>query len=442
MSEKNEVTFEQLNKTLNELYLIKDPYIIKLMCAFVQSHKLSADPIWSVIIAPSGGGKTEMINLLKYVKDVHPLSTLTPNTLISGARSSDGETSLLLQMKDDNGNHAGILTFEDFTTLMSERREDRNAIFGQLRGVYGGEYKKSFGTGSSVGWEGKITFVAGATPIFYSFRGSHTAALGERFILYEIQQPDRVEAARKTMENQAGGDIKTRRREAQEIFATYNNALTPTNDIIHLPKDYKEMILKITEMTTRARSEPIREKDREKKITEVLPPEMPTRFAGQIQIIAKTLININIHNTKDDSLTDLDKDMLNKIMMDSIPATKRGLMRALTKYNEAETTALATKLSLPTGSARTNLEDLNAQGLIKRIKGGRADRWLINDQYRDIISEIDKIEPLGEDLTEDKAELTDEELLNEQERRRAKLEEDQISPEDIERANRLLADDH
>src|SRR3990167_970776 len=101
-------TLAKLQKKIEEVYLLKDPYITEVMAASVIAHFLSSDPCWIVIVAPSGGAKSEFINLLHLIKwtppitseypepreqQIYSMSTLTAKTFISGAKAVGHDTS-------------------------------------------------------------------------------------------------------------------------------------------------------------------------------------------------------------------------------------------------------------------------------------------------------------------------------------------------------------
>src|SRR3990167_6859995 len=208
------LTLQGLQEKIEKIYLVKDPYITKVLCVSVISHFLSSDPCWIVIVAPSGGAKSEFINLIHKVawtpptkpgeeareQKVHAMSTLTSKTFISGQKVIGKDTSLLLQISN------GIITFKDLTSLLSEQKDERAMIMAQLREIYDGKLAKSFGTGETLVWTGKITIIAGATYAIHSMKQAYTA-MGERFIFYNMEQPSRYEAAKRTMENQQEGKM-------------------------------------------------------------------------------------------------------------------------------------------------------------------------------------------------------------------------------------------
>src|SRR3990167_4515917 len=177
---------KKLQSLFEGVYLIKDQYILKMLLAGVISQRLPSDPVWFIIVASSSSGKTEFINAISNCDGVVPLSTLTPKTFVSGVKLAGGkEASLLLNLnKGTDMEGDGILAFKDLTSLLSERHEDRSVIMGQLREIYDGKYSKSFGTGQTVDWKGKITIIAGSTYAIHQLKQAYSA-LGERFLTGE-----------------------------------------------------------------------------------------------------------------------------------------------------------------------------------------------------------------------------------------------------------------
>lgn len=414
---------QKLQDAISSIYLIKDPYITKLMVASVVSQFLSSDPVWIVIVAPSGGCKSEFINMLSLVRWtlpgadkteeqlVHPISTLTSRTFVSGYKAGGKDPSFLLKIK------SGIITFKDLTSLLSEHRDDRAVIMAQLREIYDGKYVKRFGTGEEINWEGKITIVAGATYAIHTLKASYTA-MGERFIFYNLIQPNREEAAEKTMENQEEGKMTEHRYNLSVIFSEY--AISVLNNMLakqpKMDPATRKDIISLAELSTRARSDVERNyRSPQQEITEVHPPEMPTRFAGQLQTMVQALKVINYHETGKFELLDTDTNIINKLALDSVTKMRRIVMQELSRYEFIKTSGLAMKLGLPTNSVRRYLEDLVALEIADRKKGSgpNGDEWNIKQHYRALMAQFEGIEFQGTDLTEANAEPTDEQLLAE-----------------------------
>ena len=406
MADKNKRgELKKLEEAVKAVYLIADPYITKFICAMILTQKLSSDPAWAVIVAPPGGGKSEFINMIGKCMNVHALSTLTSRTLVSGAKKAGEETSLLMKI-----GKTGIITFKDMTSLLSENKDDRSVIMGQLREIFDGKYDKTFGTGETVSWAGKITVIAGATYAIHTLRQAYTA-MGERFLFYNLIQPDRIEAARRNMENQQEGNMAEKRNNLSDMMKQYVDVTVEIPEKLpDLDEDLKNKILDIAELATRARSETERNwRSPQMEITEVHPPEMPTRFAGAVMAIALALAVINHNEYGKFDLLEGDKKILYKIALDSVTKSKRIAMQELAKYDVLETGGLATKIGFPTSTIRRWMEDLTALGVAEREKhgGSKGDRWKILPRYKTIISEFEDIKIEGGELTDDNADAGD-----------------------------------
>lgn len=389
----NEEIVEDLKKLIESVYLIADPYITELMVASVIAHRLSSDPTWIIVVAASGGAKSEFINMVSKCVGVHSMSTLTSHTFISGQKKSGQETSLLLRINN------GIITFKDMTSLLSENKEERGIIMAQLREIYDGKFSKAFGTGEAIEWRGKITVLAGATHVIHSMKQAYSA-MGERFLLYNMIQPDRIEAARRTMENQEEGQMTEKRNMLADAFRkVIEEDITIPSEIPKIAKELQNELLDLAELATRARSEVERNwRSPQMEITEVHPPEMPTRFAGQLQTIARALMVLGGQGV----LSENHKKILYKLALDSVTKTKRTAMQELAKYEVIETAGLAIKLGFPTSTIRRWLEDLTALGIAEREKGSgsKGDRWNIIPKYKIIIQKFEGIKSEKDELTE------------------------------------------
>lgn len=403
----------KLKKAFHDVYLIEDEFIVDVLCANYISFLLKADPVWTIIVAPSGGAKSEMVNTLNICNYVHPISTITANTIVSGAKLGGGKPASLLHKlsKGTPMEQSGIITFKDLTSLMSEQDVVKKTIMGQLREVFDGKYVKEFGTGESVRWEGKVTVIAAATFKFHDMRQEY-AAMGERFIMYEMDQPDRKEAAHRSMDNQESGEIQDKRQELQRMMKTYlNETVEIPAELPSIDEALKDDLLNLAEMTTRARSDVKRAWfSPDKEILEVYPPEMPTRFAASLQTIARSLMILSQNET---GILEMPVDyhrILHKYALDSITPGRRKAMQELSRYNVLETKGLAMKLDLPTSTLRRNLEDLVALGLAIREpgSGNKGDRWQIKPQYKELIRKFEGINQEADELTEMNAEVNTE----------------------------------
>jgi len=381
--------FKKLTDLFSSVYLVRDPYVLKTMSAVAISQQIPGDPIWVVIVGASGSGKSEYINSLVKCVGVFPLSTLTSHTFISGMKGRGQETSLLLKIQN------GIITFKDLTSLLSEHKDDRSVIMAQLREIYDGKYSKTFGTGETIPWSGKITVIAGSTYAIHTLKQQYTA-MGERFLFYNMIQPDRVEAARRTMQNQEEGNMDQKRLMLAENMGIYmNDTIVIPTQLPRITKEFEDEVLIISELSTRARSDVERNyKSPQQEITAVHPPEMPTRFAGQLLGMSRSLSIMNWNEIGILELLPKDKTIIHKLALDSVTMSRRVSMQELSRYESITTAGLAVKLNFPTNTIRRWLEDLNALGIADRQKGRgpQGDSWQIKKTYRDVIGKFEGIE--------------------------------------------------
>lgn len=157
---KNEITFREIADNIKKYLILegKDEYIIDLILATAMSIDTER-PVWLMIVAAPSSGKTEILNILSKVKQVHLLYNITPRFLFSGHRDARGGY-MLRQVKK-----RGVLLFPDFTTILSMNSRARNEIFNQLRVIYDG--KAGLGTGIDEGkaktWTGMDTVISNVT---------------------------------------------------------------------------------------------------------------------------------------------------------------------------------------------------------------------------------------------------------------------------------------
>src|SRR5262249_43913746 len=129
------------------------------------------DSAWLFLVGPPGTGKTTTAILAaSELPSVVPLGDFNERTLLSGFYGHR-EPGLLEKIgKTVQEGHVytttgdAIFVCKDFTTVLSMRRETRAAILGQSREIHDGEFRRSFGTGETKIWRGRVSIVAAVTP--------------------------------------------------------------------------------------------------------------------------------------------------------------------------------------------------------------------------------------------------------------------------------------
>lgn len=377
------ITFEELEKTIRKWIMIVDEGIIKLLCAVVIANRLKRDPIWIFLIAPSGGGKTELLMGLTELEEIYLMSLLTPNTFLSGMPGAK-DASLLPKLSNK------IMAFMDWTNLLSINRDALNEIMGQLRDIYGGRLVKTFGTGKIRSWEGKVGIIACSTQMV-DFQQQKNAAMGERFVHYRIKMPERKLVAKKALRN-SERMMEMRKTMKQAFYAFFKGVTMPENVENLLPEDIEDEVIKIGNFCTMARSGVIRDFGFKKEVIFVPDVEMPTRIVQQLHTLASALQIIN-----GNQFIKTDMDIIYKVALDSIPQTNKIVMIEMAKKDEQTTSEIATALGYPNPPIHQYLENLAMLGVCRRIKGrdstdgGTADKWTLNAEFAQILREYEGV---------------------------------------------------
>ncbi len=97
-----------LQEKVGAYLLLEDRDALPVILGAVAAHRLGGDPVWLLIVGPSSGAKTELLNLLTLVPGVFFLSDLTEHTFASGLRT-DGRRnpSLLPRLTDQAATEHG-----------------------------------------------------------------------------------------------------------------------------------------------------------------------------------------------------------------------------------------------------------------------------------------------------------------------------------------------
>ncbi len=376
---------KDLIKAYQDVFYIEDTSIIPLLCSVVLSNYMQGDPIWLMVIGGSSSGKTELINALSDVKTCKQLTSITPNTLLSGMRPIKGqETSLLLQW----GARFTIL-FKDFASILSMQKDDLTQIMAQFLQLFDGELTKQTGNGAKLTWRGKANVIAASTEKIHVMEQKF-AATGVRFIFFTLPLQDRIKTTKRSA--QIAHKLPGLREKIREEFTEYIEHMIPTvtGTDWEIDDAISDKLIEAADFATIARS-PV-ERDYRGKMEMVLSTEFPMRLSNQLHNLARAEMAQNGGILSEQSASNL-----YKVALDSIPKGRRLVLRELSKYDETRTKALALALRFETERIRMWLEELNWLGLVERAEGygSRGDRWLLSPQARKTMEEFERVEYVG-----------------------------------------------
>ena len=192
-----------------------------------------------------------------------------------------------------------------------------------------------WGTGKELRWQGRLGFLAGVTPVIDSYH-SVLSVLGERFVLFRMIQPDREHSARKSLDN-AKVEPHTRAFLAGAVQSFLAGLPTTPPDV---PTEATERLVNLANFATRCRSGVVR--DRHRRELEYVPePEMPARFVKQIFELLRGMALVIGH----EEATSEDMDRVARVALDSIPAVRRLVLRAVATMLTVDDTLKTTAIS-------------------------------------------------------------------------------------------------
>lgn len=361
-----------VRETFERWLYLPDPGALFAGLAAAAAHRIPGDPAWLMTVGPSGGGKTELLNALAGLDDVHAAATLTEAALLSGTAKNetakDAKGGLLRSIGS-----SGIIVCKDFGSILSMNRDARALVLAALREVYDGSWTRHVGTdgGRTLHWEGKVTLVAGCTPAIDQHHAV-LASLGERFVMYRLTVDDANEQARRSLAH--AGREKTMRAELRAAVSGLLDSID-LNGAHELTANDTDRLIALAVLVVRCRSAVIRDTYSSRDIELVPDAEAPGRLVGVLERMLAGLRVIGLDNTEA-------WQVVTKIGLDSMPTLRRRALEYLINRadDQHKTSAVGAALALPTSTTLRVLEDLAAHNVIARYSGGgqgKADHWQI-----------------------------------------------------------------
>ena len=75
---------EGVHEELGRCLYIHDEEAVDIVLSAAVANFLQGDPLWLLLVGPSGGGKTALLNMFTGSELSEPISKFTKNTLLSG----------------------------------------------------------------------------------------------------------------------------------------------------------------------------------------------------------------------------------------------------------------------------------------------------------------------------------------------------------------------
>jgi hypothetical protein len=380
MEIKQKTRVQQFVEVYAKWLIVEDTdYFYIVFGTIFANCRLNSKPLWMYIVAPPGGGKTELLQALDGHQTIFSLSSLTDKTLISGMIQADSnpenDPSLLPKLDGK------ILVIKDFTVILKERRDVLSSIMGQLRDMYDGKSRRSFGTGKATQYESRFGIIAGVTPEIDSHL-TLLSSLGERFVVYRLPELTTIQRSERAL--RAGRNMDVDRQEAA-IQEAAHKVLDMKPTIPILSGERLQQIEEIAALVAKARTHV----NRDRYTREVLfppAPEVHTRLLKQLSDLARGIAMAREKKVVGDE----DVRLMLKVGMDCIPSNRLRLLEFLAqkfpKTVNNQDAADACKLSR--SAMFYWMDDLFQLGLVKKITSSSSSNygwsrysWTLYDKY-------------------------------------------------------------
>ena len=366
-----ETTLADVVEIFRRWLFLPDARPLLVVLGTVAANLLEGDPVWTLIVGTPGSGKSEILQALGGLPNVHPVATLTEPALLSGTtkkdRAADSSGGLLRTIGAQ-----GLILCKDFGSVLSMHRDGRAQVLAALREIYDGSWTRHVGVdgGRALSWSGRVGLVAGCTPTIDRHHAV-MGAMGERFILFRLSAVDAPEQSRRALAH-AGKETAMRSELAAAVGRLF------AGGVPYQPRERTdaddERLIGLATLIVRCRSAV--ERDGYTREIELIPgAEAPTRL---VVVLARLLAGLDAIGCP----RDIGWQVVTKAALDSIPEIRRDAIEVLYLSGlPVDTGSVAESLSYPTTTTRRALEDLSAYGIARCEHGGngKADRWSLSD---------------------------------------------------------------
>ena len=371
---------------------MKSTDALDVLYGTVIANRLTSNPVWMFFVGSSGTAKTELVQSLDECPEVIHMSSITPNTLISGSGAGGSDPSLIPKLDGK------VFTIKDFTTIIQMAEQAQAAIMSQFRDGYDGTCAKGFGTGAIRYYKSKFGFISAVTQAIEQLLEGGTA-LGERFLSYKMEErkkfDDVLPVLERVWEHAVTGSNDSMRA---ELKATSEEVLNyDFGNKVLIPRDIQNKAMAMAYWVSQMRGTVTRSTTFKKEITHRPYIELPTRLVSQF---ATLLMGIGLFRRK------LEIDMeefkiIKHIGLSSTPFHLDKITRSMWDEEiitrapaEFSTDDLSDLIHMPYDTTLRFVENLHQLNIVARKKS-KLDviRWKLTTESKRII-EIGEIYPI------------------------------------------------
>lgn len=329
----------------------KDYELLDVIFASAIDRCMVGKPLWMLLVAPSGGSKNTILELLIKYHKVLFLSELTPKSFISGMKPEE-KLGILWDLD------GRLLVIKDFTVLLSKSREIRDEVFGTLRDCYDGSFDKAFGTvRGKISVKALFSLIAGVTPVIDNY-WVVLVILGERFL--KVRSNFDEDSILRAIMERGEEDLNAQLEKLQKMVARWLKNIDSSKRI-DIPKKYWSTIMKLVQFVATART-PLWSKGREGNF-------VGTReYASRLILQGKRLMQLLCYIREKKEITTEELHTLARVMFQTIPRERMNVIAYLVAHgSEGKGVSEIAKATF-TGDyeCHKNLEQLKVLGIVTR----------------------------------------------------------------------------
>ena len=336
---------------------LPDPVHVVVTLATAATRHGTGEPCWLLMVAPPSSGKTEGARLLDATADAR-LDDVTAAGLLGWSKGKTVRPSGVLTRVGPRA----LVTFGDLSSLLATSdRGGREQVFGLLRRAYDGHVSRDVSPPGKVvdgpdqlAWTGRLTVVACVTGAIDRY-SAHADQLGPRWINVRIPE-------RSTEEKRAAAQLARRtglaehRKRGRELVAGLLADLPP--ELPELSDEVAEAVEDAALVTAWGRGSVPRNGYGRREIEGVPVVEEPMRLVQQLGAVARGVRALGLSEEAATAIT-------RRVALDSMPASRRAVLRALATGEVLTTAGCARNAGLDRKVARMTLEELAAIGVVE-----------------------------------------------------------------------------
>lgn len=356
----NNINYAKVIEVYKKWVYMKDNYAIDLALAAAITRKSNLVPLWIIMIAPSGSGKSEILKPLEDKKQpstTEVMSKITPNTFLSGvSKKKENYTDFAETLQN---NPKLFLTY-DFAQFVKMDSHDKAQVWAQMRDIYDGFIERKAGLGvSKKVTDLRINWLICSTPVIDSELLVHQE-LGTRELIYRFDKDDvnKEELMERVWCNSDKLD-ELRKELAFFVRGFIDKKESEGLKEIQINAEVKAelMLMAKTVSILRAATE---SDNYTGELTNFVYEEMPTRILLQLKSIFIGLKNLDEQYTDEQALK-----AIQRVVLSSIHPIRLRIIIELLNHNKISTTELQKRINIGYKTIKTQLDTASQLNLVQ-----------------------------------------------------------------------------